>query len=213
MSLIFISGWASHPDFILEQYAELFQNQNFKIIDWTYDFEKNPILVNEFDTIIAWSLGAHFIIQIINWHASSIILINPALDFCHPEFGTPKSQLEVMIKNLPDHSEIVLKSFAKKLSFQNQNQLQSWLNHSKKYTSEQLIQGLEQLKETANFLIVITPQNSSQIRSILSKSDQIIPFSLNSKLLSQVQYPYQSVDFGHFISDTRLFYNKKLYLG
>jgi hypothetical protein len=205
MSLIFISGWASHPDFILEQYADLFQNQDFKIIDWTYDFVQNPLSVHESDRIIAWSLGAHFVSQITNWQKASILLINPALDFCHPELGTPQAHLDVMIKNLTQHSEIVLKSFAKKLNFENQNQLQSWLNHSKKYTSEQLIQGLDQLKNTANFFTLITPQNPSQIRSLLSKSDQIIPFSLNSKLLSQAQSPYQSVDFGHFISDTRLF--------
>lgn len=191
MKIALLSGWASDlrqtlPAFVpkIEETASI-------------EIHSYPALMTgeapiEADVLIAWSMGCHFIPT---QKFKRIVLLNPALAFCHPEGGWAPRIVQRMAKRLSQDKKAVLSQFAKALGAE-QSFTESWVQTACEMDLETLQKGLQQLElrnlETGTW-------HGEEVILIQGTKDEICSEELNLKLLNGATTKEISLPTGHEI--------------
>ena len=165
--IIWLGGWASHLEcwksFLTENEYQSY-NYDFIFID-THNLLQNSNILSHIlqkpsiVEIRAWSMGSLFLHQWLNsnppdnYRKIKIHSICPIFQFCDKEgkVGWKPSVIDLMIQSLSKNKNLVKKKFWGNMS-QHTNVpsilKEQWTASNKQYSIDQLIQGLEYLKNT-----------------------------------------------------------------
>jgi hypothetical protein len=183
MKLLWIAGWASDFNLWKNEIEELYDTSN----DFMSPHDAIETDFKTYDLIIAWSMGVHLIPQ---GTSTRVLLINPAIDFCNLKLGIHPRILNRMIKGIDSKKELVLSDFATNCGFA-ASLKKSWLEKALQINSDQLKNGLEDLKKLAELKF-------ENLAILQSNEDQITPKDLTSLLVENNQISnYKTVSGSH----------------
>lgn len=192
-SILFISGWAGHD----RLFPELSKKFTFftPFASHGQSWPEKLIYGNNWDTVIAWSLGAHLCMKHLkSINAHRLILLAPFLDFCS---YTSKAKVLEMINGMKTSPTATLRWFWKLCQVPGPPRVS--VEHP-----ANLVQGLVFLMNSG-----IQPESSCQIKTIHlyhGLEDRIVPPAASQKILEHLPDAcYTPVPYGHFIPEEEIF--------
>ena len=191
---IWIGGWASdlscwqssltaHKKNTQPIFIHVLQNNIYRYLDDTIKKYENTI-----DTIYAWSMGSLLLHQWLRDHELNkniqLHIISPIFSFCQPHTTMSPKVLNRMIIQLKRDKEMVLKDFWNNMNQRHSllpEQFDLWFESAKRNSLNQLVLGLEYLRDT-----VVLPENIkhhfAQAKFWIDKSDSISLWNPNYQL-------------------------------
>ncbi len=176
MKVLWLAGWASDLSLWENNLKLRFPQHQHSFLNFVeasafHDF-------HSYDVCIFWSLAAHFSPEATP--DTHFLFINPALQFCSPPYGWNKRHLDRMISGIQKDPKTVLKSFAKQLGL-NENDESTWISRALLFSTEDLITGLLTLRDKAG------PTLPSDSTIFVGEKDAITPLSHQEKLWGEIK--------------------------
>ena len=179
--VLWIPGWASTFEIWKEDIQTSFPNMEHLFLSFADLLEPRPVNASDIRNIVCWSMGALRTVQ----HSNSkdlknIIYLHPAFDFCNAQSGWNPKIINLMIRKLKKDKQAVLADFAKQMGFIPQKQEEDWIQYATAQSSEELIRGLEILRDE-----IFYPENvekAYQEYCFFGKEDYIVKSELQTQL-------------------------------
>jgi esterase/lipase len=195
MKTLFLSGWATPPSLfknLLPKECELIDItkiiSQFSTIDKIVDYLSTKL--DDSTHLVGWSTGATIALAIAQRvPLTKVTLFAPTASFLEDEngVGVSKAALKSLKRLVKRDRNSAMKKFFKSCGFEDGN------DFSTEYTTDELLQGLEFLKDT----IVDLKPVQFEVNLFHSKDDLIIPLESAELVSKKLNVPLTLIKGGH----------------